>query len=215
MEDKTLSQTDSAYLQLEYMIIFQELKPGAMYSEKKLAEQLGLGRTPVREALQQLAFEQLVAIHPRRGIQVPEVSVESQLKLLEVRRSLESLCAELASQRATTEQKESMLRLAEQIIEDASNHDDEAFYQHLRAIHELLTDAARNEHIRAAMRPLQGLSRRFWFIYKDYDTTHPALLHADIMRHVANGDRNKARAASLKLNDYLVDFTYESLKRAL
>ena len=90
--DNDLSLSDRAYEQLECMILFEELKGGAMYSEKQLANSLQMGRTPIREALQKLAWEQMVVIHPRRGIQIPEVSVESQLKLLEVRRPLEAEC---------------------------------------------------------------------------------------------------------------------------
>ena len=105
MVEKELSQTGSAYAQLESMIIFEQLESGAMYSEKQLADMLDMGRTPIREALQKLAWEQMVNIYPRRGIQIPNLTVEKQLKLLEVRRPIEALCAGLAAEKATREQK--------------------------------------------------------------------------------------------------------------
>lgn len=75
-----VNKTEVAYHQLEKMIIFRELEPGSMVSEKQLAESLGVGRTPVREALQRLSYERMAEIHPRRGIQIPPISIESQLK---------------------------------------------------------------------------------------------------------------------------------------
>lgn len=83
MSINNANKTDVAYNQLERMIIFRELEPGSMVSEKQLAEGMDLGRTPVREALQRLSYERMVEIHARRGIQIPPISVESQLKILE------------------------------------------------------------------------------------------------------------------------------------
>ncbi|WP_417344581.1 GntR family transcriptional regulator [Ferrimonas sp.] len=201
--EKEASLTEVAYFELERMITFQSLKPGAMYSEKQLAEMVDAGRTPVREALQKLAWEQMVIIHPRRGIQIPEVTVESQLKLLEIRRALEALCAELAAQRSTPEQKRQMLELADAIVECAHRHDDQTFFTLLRRAHELLVEGSRNEYIRQAMLPLQGLSRRFWFIHKGPDSEHPATLHAEVMKAVASGDAKAAANAATQVIDYL------------
>ncbi|WP_067517300.1 GntR family transcriptional regulator [Endozoicomonas ascidiicola] len=211
--DNDLSLSDKAYEQLECMILFEELKGGAMYSEKQLAESLQMGRTPIREALQKLAWEQMVIIHPRRGIQIPEVSVESQLKLLEVRRPLEAECVRLATQRATTEQKKAMEKLADGIIECSESNNDSAFLNYLREIHQLLVKSARNEYFIKAMLPLQGLSRRFWFLNKGSDTGHPASLHAEIMRRVAADDATGAIKASNSLIDYLVQQAKSKLDR--
>lgn len=211
--DNDLSLSDRAYEQLECMILFEELKGGAMYSEKQLADSLQMGRTPIREALQKLAWEQMVVIHPRRGIQIPEVSVESQLKLLEVRRPLEAECVRLAAQRATSQQKLEMEKLANGIIGCAESNDDSAFLNYLRDIHQLLVNSARNDYFIKAMRPLQGLSRRFWFLNREPDTDHPASLHAEIMRRVAVGDTIGAINASNSLIDYLVQQAKEKLER--
>jgi len=199
-----LSLSDRAYVQLEQMILFEELEGGAMYSEMQLADSLQMGRTPIREALQKLAWEQMVVVHPRRGIQIPQLSVENQLKLLEVRRPIEAECARLAAQRATPAQKAAMMRLADGIVQSAAINDDGAFLDYLRDIHHLLVSSARNDFFIKAMRPLQGLSRRFWFCNREPDTEHPAGLHADIMRKVAAGDAAGAMQASNRLIDYLV-----------
>ena len=70
------------------MIVTRQLRPGSMISENQLSEQLGCGRTPIREALQRLKFEGFVEIHARRGVLVAPIDVVKQLELLEVRRPL-------------------------------------------------------------------------------------------------------------------------------
>ncbi|MEE3092729.1 MAG: GntR family transcriptional regulator, partial [Pseudomonadota bacterium] len=87
------SLSDQAYEGLEEMIVTLHLEPGAVLSEAELSEQLGIGRTPIREALQRLAREGLVLILPRKGILVSEINPGKQLLLLEVRRELERLLA--------------------------------------------------------------------------------------------------------------------------
>ena len=69
----TINKADQAYDKLERMITFQELEPGSMVSEGTLMEFTGLGRSPVRDALQRLAWERMVEIHPRRGVIVPPI----------------------------------------------------------------------------------------------------------------------------------------------
>jgi DNA-binding GntR family transcriptional regulator len=107
------NKTTRAYEAIEGMITFQELVPGSLISEAMLMERTGLGRTPVREALQRLARERMVEIHPNRGVFVPPASIEAQLKLLELRRSLEALAVRLATHRALAEQKRQMQEVIE------------------------------------------------------------------------------------------------------
>src|SRR5258707_256719 len=82
--------TDQAYRELEEEIITLRIPPGAVVSEALLSKRFGVGRTPVREALQRLAREGLVVIMPRRGVVVSEIDVSAQLRLLEARRLLPS-----------------------------------------------------------------------------------------------------------------------------
>src|SRR5690606_31041001 len=93
------SLAEIAYRQIEDLIVTMQLKPGAWISEAEIAAQINLGRTPVREALQRLAADQLLHWRPRRGMVVPEVDVQTQLKLLEVRRPLEITLARSAARR--------------------------------------------------------------------------------------------------------------------
>ena len=93
--------TEQAYRQLEEEIVTLRLEPGEFLSEYALATSLGIGRTPIREALQRLAREGLVTILPRKGILVSETDPRKQLLVLEVRRELERLLSRLGAQRAS------------------------------------------------------------------------------------------------------------------
>ncbi|PSW71723.1 GntR family transcriptional regulator [Photobacterium sp. GB-50] len=214
MKINPLNKNEVAYNQLEKMIIFRELEPGSMVSEKQLAESLGLGRTPVREALQRLSYERMTEIHPRRGIQIPPITVESQLKILEVRRDIEALCVRYAASRATLEVRLKMLQLASELETCAQKRDDFIYAELLKEIHILLVKAADNEYLELAMAPLQGLSRRFWFTYKDegQDFVQASSLHAAVLRAVYNANEEEAVIASHRLNDYLTDVAYRSIQ---
>jgi DNA-binding GntR family transcriptional regulator len=208
------NKADQAYDVLEGMITFQELPPGSLVSEARLMERTGLGRTPVREALQRLARERMVEIHPSQGVFVAPTSVEAQLKVLELRRSMEELAVRLAATRATVGQRDRILALAD-VLGQFHGDDPREFGNLLKQTHTVIVDAAHNEYLSVAMAPLQGLSRRFWFAHLRAPKTElrkAADLHADILRAIGDGDEAKASEASLRLNDYLTDFTYRTLR---
>ena len=97
--------TEKAYRALEEEIVTLRIPPGSVVSEAILSRRLGVGRTPIREALQRLAREWLVVIMPRRGIVVSEIDPIRQLRLLEARREIERFLARSAAKRATPLQR--------------------------------------------------------------------------------------------------------------
>jgi len=210
---KTLSDAEATFQKLEEMIVLTELKPGVMYSEKELAEVVGFGRTPVREALQRLEFEGLVAIRQRRGIQITEVEPDVQLRLLEIRRPLQNFAAEYAAIRATEEDRQIMRTFGEELLE-ASKAPPASRPQALLAVrtaHDLVVEACHNEFAKKTMRVVQGVSRRFWIFHmKKDDFNIAAELHARLLLDVANGDTTAAIAASNALVDYLEEFARET-----
>lgn len=201
-----ISQSDRAVMLLQNMIEHGALRPGSMVSERGLMELTGLGRTPVREAIQRLAMTRMLHVHPSKGIEVPAVSVEDQLNGLEVRRTLERLAVTLACQRATPQDMADMAALAAALSED---FDLAAYSDTIRQTHALIIRAAANPYLDAMMAPLQALSRRFWFIHVTdaaREIAEGRALHAEILTRILDRDAESAAAASLALNDYLVRF---------
>jgi len=181
-----------------------ELPPGGAVSEAMLSERLGIGRTPIREALQRLGRERLVQILPRRGVIVSDINVKAQLRLLEVRREVERLVARSAARRATDDERARFAELAKAFERAARTNDDVTFLRIDREFNELCLEAARNEFAATAMQLMASLSRRFWYLhYKQAaDMPETAKLHADIARAIANGDVDAAgKAADALLNN--------------
>src|SRR5687768_9710248 len=118
------SLSDDAYLRIRDLIVSLELSPGAIVNERELMKRLGLGRTPVREALRTLAQEKLVEVYPRRGIFVAPVDVRDLASLSEVRALLESHAAALAATRATPEERDATGALIAELDRAAGERDE-------------------------------------------------------------------------------------------
>ncbi|MEC7647078.1 MAG: GntR family transcriptional regulator [Pseudomonadota bacterium] len=205
--------SDQAYEGLEEMIVTLHLEPGAVLSEAELSEQLGIGRTPIREALQRLAREGLVLILPRKGILVSEINPGKQLLLLEVRRELERLLARSGAHRATDEERERFTEIADGMERAERENDDLGFMRLDDALNNLIATAAHNEYANRAIGLTHGLSRRFWYVhYKEAaDLPVAARLHAKLARAIAGGDSAAAATASDELVDYVEAFTRETV----
>jgi len=203
------SLTEQAYRLIEEKIVTLQLKPGDVLSEQMLSAAFGIGRTPVREALQRLAHEGLVVILPRKGILVSDLNPRHQLLVLEVRRELERLLSRAGATRATKEQREQLLDIAQGMDGAAKTNDDIAFMRLDREFNRLMIEAAHNAYAARSMKLLQGLSRRFWYMhYKEAaDLPLCARLHANQARAMARGDTEAAARASDKLIDYVENFT--------
>ena len=203
------SLTDEAYAALEERIVTLEMPPGAALSEQALCLQVGLGRTPVREALQRLAREGLVAVLPRKGIRVTRTDASRQLLVLEVRRALERLLSTTAAERATPEQRAELEAIAAGMENAAATSDDKAFMRLDRAMNLVVMAAAHNDVAAGAMRLINGQSRRFWYQHYRSAADLPlcARLHAAQARAIALGDVAAAATALDRLIDYTEAFT--------
>ena len=208
------SKAGQAYQEIEQLIVSEQLTPGSLVSEAVLMEKTGLGRTPVREALQQLARNRMVEIHPNRGVLIPPASVESQLRMLEVRRVLEALAVRLACLNATADDLDRLdavlRRLAEAPLPLAT------YAEMLTDIHRIVATACHNEYLADAMAPLQGLSRRFWIAHlrdEPGEVARGSAHFRTILGAIQARDADAAERASLALNDYLVEYAYGTIRR--
>ena len=178
---------DRAYLAIRGLIVSLELPPGAVIDERQLMERLGLGRTPVREALRRLAQEQLVEVFPRRGMFVTNVDVRDLARISEVRLALEPEAARLAAERATEEEREELSELGDRIKRgaDLMGLDEQ--------IHRAIYRAAHNDLLEKTLGEYYVLAHRIWMIALDraQELEEAVEAHRDLIQAVAvgNGDR--------------------------
>jgi len=205
--------TEKAYAQIEELIVTLQLPPGTVLSELVLADRFGIGRTPIREALQRLSRDGLVNILPRRGVLVSDIDLRSQLRLLEVRRELERLMARGAAERASDGERAQFAEIARGMNRASENEDDMAFMRLDQQFNTLVSLAARNEYASRSMGLMHALSRRFWYQhYKEAaDLPLCARLHAAVAEAIARREPDKAADASDRLVDYIESFARSTL----
>jgi DNA-binding GntR family transcriptional regulator len=213
LRQSDVTLTDKAYAQIEEQIVTLQLPPGTVLSELVLAERLGIGRTPIREALHRLSRDGLVNILPRRGVLVSEIDLCSQLRLLEVRRELERLMARGAAERATEEERVQFAEIAKGMQRASDKQDDISFMRLDQQMNSLISLAARNEFASRSMGLMHGLSRRFWYQHYKQAADLPlcARLHAAVAGAIAERDPARAAAASDRLIEYIESFTRSTL----
>jgi DNA-binding GntR family transcriptional regulator len=202
--------SDQARGRLEEMIVSLELAPASIWSEAELSAKLGIGRTPVREALQRLEVDHLVRILPRHGAQITEINVAEQLLLLELRRELDRLIATNAARRSTAQERSQLLKMAERLEALATEGDEVlAYLRHHYELKNFLAGCARNPFVARAVIPCYAMSRRFYYLHhrQARDLAVATKHHTAVIHAVAVRDERKAAAASDKLMDYVEAFT--------
>ncbi len=159
----TLTNADIAYNIIKEKIISTEMPPGSLIQESQLMEELDLGRTPIREALQQLEAERLVVVVPRRGMFVADVQITDLQQIYEVRLALEGLCARLAAERATVQQITEMENCCQQMIL-SDGLDPRELVLIDRMFHRLLAQASDNKLLMDEVELFYNLSLRLWHL---------------------------------------------------
>ena len=208
------SQAQRAYRVIEQMIVSLEIAPGARISELTLSTSLGIGRTPVREALQRLAREGTVQILPRSGAVVLDIDVDDHFKLIEVRREVERILIGRSARLADTGVRMLFCDLRDRFDQAAAAEDESLFIAADREFNALVAASADNRYAATALGPLQAQTRRFWFLYFQQfgDLATVCRLHAGICEAIAANDEAAARAASDLLIDYVEEYTYATMR---
>lgn len=160
------SQSERAYLLIRDQIVTLKLAPGSVIEEAQLRQELGLGRTPIREALQRLAHENLVIFVPHRGTFVADINLTDLHRLTEVRAELEGYAARLAAERAAASDRTLMKALMSELdaIDEADVHNLMRLDQR---IHRQVYQATRNAFLQAMLEESFNLSLRIWFLGLD------------------------------------------------
>jgi DNA-binding GntR family transcriptional regulator len=152
---------EQAYQRLREMIVHLDLAPGDVLSEDDLRVRLGIGRTPIREALQRLAREHFVTVIPRRGMFVAGIDVSELSMLFETRTVLEPYAARLAAARGGTEHWAAM----DAALTQTQGADAEQLMAIDRSCHELMWAAADNRFLLGTLDMLYAQSDRLWHLY--------------------------------------------------
>lgn len=165
------------------MIDDGELIPGTRVPERRLCEQFGVSRTPMREALRALAGEGLLEIQVHRGATVRKFKPEDIDHMFQVLEVLEALAGELACQAMTVEELDEMERLHVRMMKAFRRHDRRTFFKINQQIHELLVFAAHNPALTKIYEGLSGQTRRVRFMANssDMEWSVAAEEHEEIM----------------------------------
>jgi DNA-binding GntR family transcriptional regulator len=196
------SLADQAYRRVRRMICTAELEPGAVLSESELCEQLGLGRTPVREALRALASEHLIDVYPRRGMFVAGVDPRDLMAISEVREQLEPFAAKLAAER----REDADLEVIDQLLTDLAAYEhsgveldrswssDQVLMDLDERIHNVVYQASHNAYLAEDLESYYTHALRIWFLGLTKVThLHQAVLeHREILEAIRDGDAERA-----------------------
>ncbi|WP_287088276.1 GntR family transcriptional regulator [Mesorhizobium sp.] len=189
-----------AYRVLEHMIVTLELAPSSFITEGAVIDRLGLGRTPVREAIQRLAWEGLLDVRPRAGIAIAPLHPGDWLRVLDARRCIEVVLARSAARFVTREAADLFHDAALAMQKAVISGNVLAFIQADKALDEALALAADNPFAARLAAPLQTHSRRFWFRYKaDTGLAESAEHHVALIRSILDGDEDAAAKDAKRL----------------
>jgi DNA-binding GntR family transcriptional regulator len=187
------SLADQAYYALRQLIVSLELPPGAPITEPELTARLGIGRTPVREALRRLALERLVEVYPRRGMFVTTVDVRDLARLCEVRAVLEPEAARLAAERATRADLEEIDALIEE-LGDKRRRDDRVLIELDERIHRTVYRTSHNQLLEETLEWYYTHALRIWMLALDRtsELRDAVQEHRQLLDAIARGNGERA-----------------------
>ena len=193
----TRSLSDEAYFRIRDLIVSLELPPGSIVNERELMERLGLGRTPVREALRALAQEKLVEVFPRRGIFVSSVNARDLASLSEVRSVIEAHAARVAAERATDEERSEAAALIEELDGAAGERDERSLIELDQRIHTHVYRCTHNPFLEATLNEYYVLTLRIWFLALDRVARLDDAVqeHRELMEAIRDADPARAEDA--------------------
>lgn len=183
---------------LEEAILTGLVPAGTRLRELEIARQLGVSRTPVREALRQLAEHQMVQIDPNQGATVRPVSAEEILGMYVVRARLDGLAARLAAERVTSDLLARLESLQSEMAETAAAGDIHALLRHDLAFHAAIRHASNNRYLDRFLHVIEcGVIRSGPTSYRfPGRVEQSAIEHERIVAAIKSGDADEADLAA-------------------
>lgn len=180
---------DQAYTALKKAIVTLEIPPGSYIVDAEICERIGLGRTPVREALFRLAGEGLVELHPKKGFLAPEITLRRSRELFEVRIALERLLASLVCGQITPQRLKDLRDLVGAMEQAASNGDFFTMTMTDMEFHIQLAHASGNSYLSEILSNVYNHSLRLWVVSfrQAKDLTQLARNHGKLLDALEEG----------------------------
>lgn len=206
---KASSLADQAHSALEELIVTLKLPPGSLWTEVELCDMIGIGRTPVHEAVQRLASQHLISVMRRHGLVISKVDIREQLLVLEARRELERLIVTKAARRGSDIEKKELMKQAKGMMSASEQGDAQLFLRRNFAVKRYIAECAQNPFAAEAIAPLLTLSLRFYYIHHNHlnDLLKVSNFHFDVVKAIIAGNEELAAKASDAVMDYNETFT--------
>ncbi len=202
-----------AYRRLKDRLIMLDIAPGEPVNDVLLAAELGMGRTPVREALKRLETDHLVVSYPRRGTFATVVDVTDLGSISDLRRVLEPHAARRAAEHAHDAVRETMRATAAELAHLRPDDDRPGMIARDLAVHRLIYSATGNAHLEEVLVRYDNLATRIWCLVIDQlpDLAGHVLEHRPLLEAIAAGRGDEAAALALA---HVTDFE-QAVRRVL
>jgi DNA-binding GntR family transcriptional regulator len=186
---------DRAYDELRDRLVTLRIAPGAPIDEDEIGAELGMGRTPVREAIKRLALENLVTVFPRRGTFASEINITDLAFVSDVRSQLEAHAAWRAAQRMTPRLRQELEALLDELAESRGGDDQTALMSLDTRIHRFIYRCSGNPYLEETLGRYLNLSLRIWYLVIErlphlFARVHE---HEELLRAIGAGEAERAR----------------------
>ena len=193
------TNADRAYEIVRERLVMLDIRPGEPINDDRLAEELGFGRTPVREALKRLERERLVVAYPRRGTFATAVDMTDLADISEIRKQLEPTAAARAARTASPDARARLTALADEIAEIDDSEDPREVLRKDVRVHREIYRASGNPHLEDILVSLDAHATRIWCLFLDRlpDVASHVREHVSLLRAIVAGDESTASSHPL------------------
>lgn len=188
------SLAERAYMSIRDRLVMLDIKPGEPINEDWLSSDLGVGRTPIREALKRLENERLVVAFPRRGTFATDVNISDLAHISEVRRTLEPMATAAAAERATTADRQALTGLREQLDADERPEGNADLLRTDLSVHRAIYHCVHNPFLEDTLVRYDNLATRIWcvFVPRLSGMAGHVEEHIPLLTAIIDGDGTKA-----------------------
>lgn len=194
VETTTEPLSTRAYRILLDRLIMLDIRPGEPIMEKQLAEEMSVGRTPLREALKRLESDHLVVTYPRRGTFASQVDVTELAHVSEVRQALEPLAARRAAEAQGGAMREQLLEVLVELKNLNPNQSQRDLLAYDLSVHRMVYSVTANEHLSETLIRLDNIATRIWAALSDrLPSLHQHIVeHTQLIKNIVAGEADEA-----------------------